>query len=124
MGVDVKRKFKLGELLVSSGRLTQEQIDAALKRSRETSTMLGETLVEMGLIKNVELLKIVGNQLGLPSVELRTGLIDPETMHYIPKDKANFYGVIPMFHVDGRLTLGISRPLSIFDFDDLERLAE
>jgi type IV pilus assembly protein PilB len=45
-------------------------------------------------------------------------------LHYIPKEKAHYYGVIPMFHVDGRLTVGISRPLSIFDFDDLERLSE
>ena len=124
MPVEVKRKFKLGELLVSSGKLTQEQIDAALKRARDAGTMLGETLVEMNLIKAVELLKIVGNQLGLPSVELRAGLVDPEALQYIPKEKANYYGVIPMFHVDGRLTVGISRPLSIFDFDDLERLSE
>jgi type IV pilus assembly protein PilB len=124
MPVDVKRKFKLGELLVSTGRLTQQQVDAALKRSRDTATMLGETLVEMGLLKSLELLTIVGNQLGLPSVELRIGLIDPDVLHYIPKDKAHYYGVIPMFHVDGTLTVAISRPLSIFDFDDLERLSE
>ena len=111
-------------MLVESGRLTQEQIDAALKRSRDSGTMLGETLVDMGLVKAVELLKIVGNQLGLPSVELRPGLIDPEVLHYIPKDKAHYYGVVPMFHVDGRLTIGISKPLSIFDFDDFERLSE
>ena len=124
MPVDVRRKFKLGELLVTRGRLTQEQIDAALKRSRDSKTMLGETLVDMGLIKAAELLKIVGHQLGLPSVELRTGLIDPEVLRFIPKDKAHYYGVIPMFHVEGRLTIGISRPLSIFDFDDLERLSD
>jgi type IV pilus assembly protein PilB len=121
---EMKRKFKLGELLVSTGRLSQEQVDAALKRSREAGAMLGETLVDMGLVKSLELLRIVGQQLGLPAVELRAGLIDPEVLHYIPKDKAHFYGVIPMFHVDGRLTVGISRPLSIFDFDDLERLSE
>ncbi|HEY4329916.1 MAG TPA: ATPase, T2SS/T4P/T4SS family, partial [Phycisphaerae bacterium] len=124
MGVEIKRKFKLGELLVSSGKINQEQVDAALKRSRDSGTMLGETLVEMGLLKSVDLLKMVGSQLGLPSVELRLGLIDPETLHYIPKEKAHYYGVIPMFYVDGRLTVAISRPLSIFDFDDLERLSE
>ena len=86
--------------------------------------MLGETLVEMGLLKALELLKLVGHQLGLPSVELRTGLIDPEALHFIPKEKAHYYGVVPMFHVDGKLTVAISRPLSIFDFDDLERLSE
>ena len=123
---DIKRKFKLGELLVNGlARLhLQENVDAALKRSRDAGTMLGETLVEMGLLKAVELLKIVGNQVGLPSVELRPGLIDPETLTYIPKEKAQYYGVIPMFHVDGRLTMATSRPLSIFDFDDLERLSE
>jgi type IV pilus assembly protein PilB len=121
---EMKRKFKLGELLVSTGRLTQEQIDSALKRSRDAGSMLGETLVEMGLVKAFELLQIVGHQLGLPAVELRAGMIDSETLQYIPKDKAHYYGVIPMFHVEGRLTVAISRPLSIFDFDDLERLSE
>src|SRR6188768_2111744 len=108
MGVEMKRKFKLGELLVTSGKLTQEQVDSALKRSRDAGSMLGETLVEMGLLKSVELLRIVGNQIGLPSVELRAGLIDPEVLHYIPKDKAHYYGVIPMFHVEGRLTVAAS----------------
>ena len=51
MAAEIKRKFKLGELLVTSGKLTQEQIDAALKRSRDSGTMLGETLVDMGLLK-------------------------------------------------------------------------
>jgi type IV pilus assembly protein PilB len=121
---DMKRKFRLGELLVSSGKLTQEQVDSALKRARDAGSMLGETLVDMGLVKSFELLKIVGNQLGLPAVDLRAGLVDPEAIHFIPKEKAHYYGVIPMFFVEQRLTIGISRPLSIFDFDDLERLSE
>jgi len=121
---DLKRKFKLGELLLSSGRITQDQLDDALKRSRETGTMLGEMLVEMKLIKSLELLRVVGKQIGLPAVELRPGLIDPEALKLIPKEKAQYYGVIPMFYVEDRLTVAISRPLSIFDFDDLERISD
>lgn len=121
---ELKRKFRLGELLTSTGRITQEQLDAALKRSRDAGTMLGETLVEMNLIKPLELLRIVGQQIGLPSVELRPGMIDPEQVRHIPKEKAQYYGVIPMFFVENRLTVGISRPLSIFDFDDLERISD
>ena len=125
MAVEIKRKFKLGELLVGTGRLNagtgRRRAEAF---SRLAGTMLGETLVDMGLVKPVELLRIVGNQLGLPSVELRVGLIDPEVLNHIPKEKAQYYGVIPMFFIEDRLTVGISRPLSIFDFDDLERLSE
>ncbi len=121
---DLKRKHKLGELLLSAGKITPEQLDAALKRSNETGTMLGETLVVMGVLKPLELLKVVGHQIGLPAVELRAGLIDPEVLRFIPKEKAQYYGVIPMFFVEERLTVGISRPLSIFDFDDLERISD
>jgi type IV pilus assembly protein PilB len=121
---DLKRKFKLGELLLSAGRITQEQLDEALKRSKESGMMLGETLVEMKVLQSLELLRVVGKQIGLPAVELRPGLIDPEALKFIPKEKAQYYGVIPMFYVEDRLTVGISRPLSIFDFDDLERISD
>jgi len=121
---EIKRKFRLGELLVSAGKISGEQLDSALKRSKETGTMLGETLIDMGLIKPLELLKVVGDQVGLPSVELRPGLVDPEALRHVPKDKALYYGIIPMFFVEDRLTVAISRPLSIFDFDDLERISE
>src|SRR4051812_22935817 len=121
---ELKRKFKLGELLLTAGKITQEQLDGALQRSKDSGAMLGETLVDMGLIKPMELLNVVGQQIGLPAVELRTGLIDPDVAKFIPKEKAQYYGVIPMFHVEDRLTVGISRPLSIFEYDDLERISD
>ncbi len=121
---EVKRKFRLGELLVQEGRITEEQLQDALKRSKAGNTILGETLVEMGLVKASDLLRVVGQQIGLPSVDLRMGLIDSNVVARIPKEKALYYGVIPMFYVEDRLTVAISRPLSIFDFDDLERISD
>ncbi len=121
---ELKRKFRLGEMLISAGKINAEQLDEALKRSRSTNTILGETLVEMGLVKPNELLKVIGDQVGLPSVDLRPGLVDAEVVHRLPKEKAQYYGAIPMFLVEDRLTVGISKPLSIFDFDDLERISD
>ena len=121
---ELKRKYKLGELLVAAGKITNEQLEEALKRSKATNTILGTTLVEMGVLKPDELLKVVGHQIGLPSVDLRPGLVDPEVVQKIPRDKAQYYGVVPMFYVEDRLTIAISRPLSIFDFDDLERISD
>jgi len=121
---ELKRKFRLGEILIQEGLLNQDQLNSALQRSKANNTMLGETLVEMGVIKSADLLRIVGRQVGLPSVDLRPALIDPTVVPRIPKEKAQYYGVIPMFYVEDRLTVATSRPLSIFDFDDLERLAD
>jgi len=121
---ELRRKYRLGELLVNAGKITPEQLEEALSRSKAANTILGETLVEMGVIKANDLLKTVGQQIGLPAVELRPGMIDPAVVAKIPKEKAQYYGVIPMFHVEDRLTVAISRPLSIFDFDDLERISD
>ena len=78
----------------------------------------------MGLIKGGDLLHAVSQQMGLPAVDLRPGMVDPVVTARIPQEKAQYYGVIPMFLVEEKLTLAISRPLSIFDFDDLERIAD
>ncbi len=121
---ELKKKYRLGELLMQAGKITAEQLDEALKRSKAANTILGETLVEMGYIKSQDLLTTVGHQIGLPAVELRPALVDPAVVGRIPKEKAQYYGVIPMFLVEDRLTIAISRPLSIFDFDDLERIVD
>lgn len=121
---ELKRRYRLGEMLVNAGKITSEQLDEAVKRSKASNIMLGETLVEMGFIKRQDLLQAVSHQMGLPAIELRPGMVDPTVVGRIPRDKAQFYGVIPMFLVQDKLTVAISRPLSIFDFDDLERLAD
>ena len=121
---ELKRKFRLGEILLAAGKITQEQLEEGLKRAKAANRILGETLVEMGAIKQCDLLQIVGQQVGLPAVELRSGMIDTGVVTRIPREKAQYYGVIPMFLVEDKLTVAISRPLSIFDFDDLERIAD
>ena len=121
---EIKRKFRLGEMLVAEGKITNNQLEDALKRAKSMNTILGETLVEMGMIKPNDLLKTIGQQIGLPAVELRLGMIDTIAVEKLSKEKAEYYGVIPMFLVEDRLTLAISKPLSIFDFDDLERITE
>ena len=121
---EIKRKFRLGEMLVAEGKISESQLEEALKRAKTMNTILGETLVEMGMIKPGALLKTIGQQIGLPAVELRPGMIDSVAVEKLSKDKAEYYGVIPMFLVEDRLTMAISKPLSIFDFDDLERITE
>lgn len=121
---ELKRHYRLGEMLVQSGKITPEQLEEAVKRSKAANAMLGQTLVEMGFIKSQDLLQTVSHQMGLPSVDLRPAMIDPAVITRIPRDKAQFYGAIPMFLVQDRLTVAIARPLSIFDFDDLERIAD
>ncbi len=114
------KKKRLGEILVESNQLLPEQLDVALTRQRETGRRLGQILVEMGYVSYDVVVEALTQQTGIPHVWIRRGLVDPEIVNIIPKEKAELYSVIPMFKVHRTLTVAMSDPSAIFVIDDLE----
>jgi len=121
MSQDVKKK-RLGELLVESNQLLPEQLEVALTRQRETGRRLGQILVEMGYVSYDVIVDALTQQTGIPHVWLRRGLVDPEVVNIISKEKAELHDVIPMFRVHRTLTIAMSDPSAIFVIDDLEEM--
>lgn len=115
---------KLGEILVREGRITPEQMTEFLRLQKENSLPLGQILIEKGILTREELTRILGEQIGIPHVWLRKGLVDPRIVHMVPKDKALQYQVIPMFCVGNALTLATSDPYVNFVFDEIARTAK
>jgi type IV pilus assembly protein PilB len=116
-----KRKM-LGEILVESNQVLPEQLELALAKQRETGRRLGQVLLEMGFVSYETLTHALTEQTGVPHVWLRRGLIDPEIVNIIPREKAELYNVIPMFKVHRSFTVAMSDPSAIFAMDDLENL--
>ena len=113
---------KLGQLLIDAGKLTQEQLDEALQKQRSSGTRLGQALVELGFVTEEDLIQVLGEQMGVPHVWLRKGLIDPKVVEMIPREKAELYKAIAMFKVRDTLTVAMTDPQSLFVIDALSRL--
>ena len=118
-----KRK-KLGEILVSENRITPEQLDETLRIQKESGSPLGQILIERKYIDEEELNQILSAQLGIPHVWLRKGLIDPNIVTLLPKEKALLFQVIPMFKVNNLLTLATADPYAIFVFDEIAKITK
>lgn len=116
-----KRK-KLGEILVRQGRITPEQLSEILRLQKETSKPLGQIFIEKEVLNEEELTQILGEQLGIPHVWLRKGLVDPKIAQVVPKERAIHYQVIPMFRVNNVLTLATADPYNIYVFDEIHKL--
>ena len=56
---------RLGEILMADGMITQEDLDRALARQRETGQILGRVLTDMGLVTQADLLAALTSQYGL-----------------------------------------------------------
>ncbi|HEX6724771.1 MAG TPA: hypothetical protein VF073_05965 [Gaiella sp.] len=78
---------RLGEIFVERGFVTQEELDDALARQRQTGERLGEALVALGVISKFELAGALAEQmavLGDPGAEDEPGNWQPEaTVHQL-----------------------------------------
>ena len=118
----VPRRKKIGEILVGKGLITAEQLSKFLRSQRETSKPLGQLLLEEEIITRDELTAVISEQLGIPHIWIRKGLVDPRIVHILPKEKALHFEVIPMFRVNNVLTLATSDPHAFFVFDEVSKI--
>jgi type IV pilus assembly protein PilB len=117
----IKRR-KIGEILVRDGKLSPEQLTELLRIQKEYPTPLGQLLIEKDILTPEELQHALGEQLGIPHIWLRKGMVDPRIVHTIPKEKALQHKIIPMFVVKDTMTLAAADPHIYFVFDEIEKL--
>jgi type IV pilus assembly protein PilB len=110
---------QLGDLLVERGMITQEQLDEALERQRTNGEPLGQMLVDSGYITEVDLLKMLAEQLGLDFVDVADYKIDLSAAAMLPYNVAKKNLVLPLDFDDNKLIVATADPTNVFIFDDL-----
>ncbi|MEO5368376.1 MAG: GspE/PulE family protein, partial [Magnetococcus sp. WYHC-3] len=87
---------RLGDLLLSRGVITPDQLDTALLEQRQTNLPLGQVLLSMGLIQSARLRDILGETMRLESLDL--GRVTPtmEALALLDEAFARRYKVLPL----------------------------
>ncbi|MDU2239121.1 MAG: ATPase, T2SS/T4P/T4SS family [Paenibacillus sp.] len=112
-------KKRLGELLLESGIITEQQLQTALEEQQRTKKKLGDVLLAQGVLTEHQLIEVLEFQLGIPHVTLSSFQIDAKLSQVIPEQMARRYQVLPI-RVDGRkLMVAMADPLDLFVIDDL-----
>ena len=57
------QRVKLGDMLLKSGKIQQRELEAALAEQNQTGRLLGEILVQQGLVDPEEIEIIISNQI-------------------------------------------------------------
>ncbi len=113
---------RLGDRLVSSGLITEAELETALADSQSKGRRLGETFVQLGLVDEKDLLPFVAQQLRVPYIHLRQGLVDPAAIKIVPRGKAEALCALGLFCVRGVLTVAMAEPQNLLHLDELERV--
>jgi len=112
----------LGALLVAGGMITREQLAAALREQERTGKKLGRILIDLGLMREADIVRMLARQVGLEFVDLSDYPVDPSAAALIPEATARRYLAIGIGHEDGKLILAMSDPSNVFALDDIRTI--
>ncbi len=110
----------LGQILVETQTVSEEQLAHALEQQQEQGTKLGEILVENDIVSEEEILRALAYQLDLPYyARLPVNDIDPSLVDNIPIHFCRDNKILPIARDDFNVTVAVADPLNIFPLDDL-----
>lgn len=110
---------RLGEILREDNLITEEQLQIALNRQKETNERLGQALVSLGFIEQLTLLKVLEGKLGIPFVNISRRMLEPDIVKLIPEQLAQKYKIIPIERQGDKILLAMADPLNVMAVDDV-----
>ncbi|MBU5426692.1 Flp pilus assembly complex ATPase component TadA [Tissierella pigra] len=116
----VKKRLKLGELLLYSGKITEKQLKDSLDIQNKSGKKLGEILVEEKFITEDEIIEILEFQLGIPHIDLNKYDINKSVVTLIPESVVRRYELIAIDKKDNTIIVAMVDPLNIFALDDVK----
>jgi len=121
-----KSKDKLGQILLNEKIITDEELQKAIEVQRKEKTKLGDTLVNLGLASEKDIVVALAKQLSIPYVSYSKGLLKPaegqELSKLVPEEYARRHMLIPISKHLNSLTVAFVDPLDLISIDNLRHM--
>ena len=109
-----RSRKKLGEILVSWGVVTADQVTQAATLAKGAGKRLGEVLVEQGYASEGQVAKAIANQFGMEFVDLAAaGMSSKIDMKLVPEDLVRKHLILPIAKSGSKLQLVIHDPMDL-----------
>ena len=112
MAITISRR-KLSQLLLAENRVTQDQLDAALKQQKEVGGSLGDILVDRDFIDESLLLQIIAKHLNLAFIDIEHYRIDTDIVGVLPEDIARKHSALVIAKEHDKYLVAIVDPLDL-----------
>ncbi|MEG2176817.1 MAG: GspE/PulE family protein [Oscillibacter sp.] len=112
--------IRLGDLLISAGLITKDQLTQALARQKTTKNRLGRELIEERAITEQQFIDALRLQLGIEFVDLSTVFIEPQMAELLPRNIAKKYDVVPVRLQNNILYLAMSDPMNFVALEEVK----
>lgn len=116
--MDPLARKRLGDLLVESGLISEEQLNSTLRR-KSADEKLGDALLREGYITEQQLIEVLEFQLGIPHINIFQYPIDPDVIQLVPKELAKRHYAMPIRRDKNKLLVAMADPMDYFAIEEL-----
>jgi type IV pilus assembly protein PilB len=111
---------RLAELLLKANLITRDQLLQAIALQKIEGGRLGTILTKRGLVKEEDISRCLGEQYGIPYIDLDSQTIPPEVIGLIHPGIVQKHLVIPVAKAGTMLTMAMADPTNVFAVDDIK----
>lgn len=117
-----RKKLRLGDVLVNSGVITQEQLGQALDMQKGSGKKLGEVLVDEGIVTEEAIARALSHQMRIDLVEPQNIEVDTSVLELVPVNVLKKNKVFPFEYAQGNLNVirvAMADPMDMYAQDDI-----
>lgn len=116
----MRKKFRLGEMLVTAGIIGQDKLNQVLKDQPRSGLRLGDYLVRNSIVGEDQIIGLISKQLRVPRFDFATFAVDPRLAELLPSDLAQKHRVAPLGRKGAILLVVMPDPTDIYAIDAIE----
>jgi len=118
---ELRKKLRLGELLVQQGLISTDQLAIALAEQRRSNIPIGRLLVRLGFVTETAIRDIMARTIGQESIDLSQVVADSEALKMVSQEFARRNRVLPIAYEPAEHVLTIATP-EIFNVVAMDQL--
>ncbi|MDY0340147.1 MAG: ATPase, T2SS/T4P/T4SS family [Coriobacteriia bacterium] len=108
--------------LVDAGLMTAEQASSVIEAARDAGTHEGTVLTDRAYVSPFDVMSVLEHEMGVPQVDLASYTPEDEAIALIPASVARSYRALPLFEIEGMLTVAVGDPMDVFGLDAIAGL--
>jgi general secretion pathway protein E/type IV pilus assembly protein PilB len=110
--------MEAGSILVKRGLLSPQQLNQ-LRLDRPEATRLDVAAVDLGLVSEEAALRALGDEVGIPFVDLEQHKLDLSLLKNFPLKLIHRHSLFPLERQNGTLRVATSDPFDLYPLDEL-----
>ena len=102
---ELRRKLRLGDLMIQQGLITQDQLRIAIIEQEQNNIPLGRQLVRLGFVSENMVRDLVAHTIGQESIDLTTVVADVDALNMVSEDFSRRFHLLPVAYEDATKTM-------------------